>query len=128
MLDSVNAVTASTPIATPDLLMLTMVGSVRLLNGKAYRVCAGSATTVKVATVKALNRMRIKVASIAKDAGQDVIFAMSGERHVEVRVEALNPQSSRMRITARQGEQDDVLTAAEVIAHTERLLAQPQPA
>ena len=114
-----------TDITTPDLLILTTVGSVQLLNGKASRICAASATAVKVAAVKVLNRMRIKVASITRDAGQDVIVAVSGERSVEVRVEALNPQSTRMRISARQGERDDVSTVAEVIAMTERLLAMP---
>lgn len=115
----------SVDIVTPDLLALTMIGSAHMLNGRVYRICAGSATAVKLATVQALNRMQIKVASIGKDAEQDVIYAVSGERNVEVRVEALNPKSSRMRISARQGEQDDVFTAAEVLAHTEQLLAIP---
>jgi len=114
-----------TDIVNPDLLTLTAIGSVYMLNGKVYRICAGSTSVVKVAAVKALNKMRIKVASIAKDAGQDVILAVSGERWVEVRVEALNPQSVRMRISAHQDGRSDVQTAAEVIACTERLLAQP---
>ena len=112
-------------VSTPELLTLTMVGSIQLLNGKGSRVCAASAASVKVATVKALNRMHIKVASIAKEAGQDVIHAISGERHVEVRVEAIDPKSARMRISARQGEHNDAYMVAEVIAHTERLLALP---
>ena len=112
-------------LATPDLLVLTMVGSIQLFNGKSNRVCAASAAAVKVAAVKALNRMRIKVASIAREAGQDVILAISGERQVEVRVEAIDPQSARMRIWARQGARNDVNTVAEVVAHTERLLALP---
>ncbi len=115
-------------IINPDLLALTLTGPVSVLNGRVYRTGVGSASAVKVAAVKALNKMRIKVASIAKDAGQDVIFAVSGERSVEVRVEVLDPQSVRMRISARQGVQSDVQTAAEVIACTERLLVQPEPA
>lgn len=115
----------SADIVTQDLMALTIIGSVYVLNGKMYRVCAGSTSAVKVAAVKALNQMRIKVASIAKDSGQDVILAMSGERNVEVRVEAIDVQSTRMRISARQGELDDVRTATEVIAQTERLLAEP---
>ena len=112
----------------PDAVSLGVVGSVYVLNGGLHRVCAGSAGAVKVATVKALNRMRIKVASIAKDAEQqDVILAMSGERRVEVRVEALDKGSSRLHIQARQGEHDDVRTAVEVVAFTERMLAQPAP-
>lgn len=114
-----------TDIVTSDLLALTAIGSVYMLNGKVYRISAGSAAAVKVAVVKALNKMRIKVASIAKEAEQDVILAVSGERWVEVRVEALDPQSARMRISAHQGALNDVRTAAEVIACTERLLAQP---
>ena len=31
-------------IATPDLMTLTVVGSVQMLNGKASRVCAASAS------------------------------------------------------------------------------------
>ena len=110
-------------IATPDLLLLTAVGSVQLLNGSVYRICKASAAIVRVATVKALNRMRIKVASIDRESGQDVILAVSGERNVEVKVEAINGRSSRMQISAKQGKDADVLTAAEVIAQTERLLA-----
>lgn len=96
-----------------------------LLDGRVARDCIGSAGAVKVATVKALNRLHIKVATIGKDAGDDVILAISGERRVEVRVEALDMQSSRLHIRARQGEQSDTHTAAEVIAFTERMLAQP---
>lgn len=118
----------SAEIINPSLLALTLTGSVSILNGRVYRICAGSASAVKVAAVRALNKMSIKVASIAKDAGQDVILAVSGERSVEVRVETLSSQSVRMRISARQGEESDVQTAAEVIACTERLLAQPAPA
>jgi hypothetical protein len=114
-------------IISPDPLALSVIGSVYVFNGSMYRVCAGSAAAVKVATVKALNRMRIKVASIDKDSGQDVILAMSGERRVEVRVEALDPKSSRMQIFAQQGEKEDVQTAAEVVACTERMLTQSAP-
>ena len=116
----------SVKITNPELLGSTAIGSVFMLNEKVYRICAGSAAAVKVAAVKALNRMRIKVASIDKDAGQDVILAISGERNVEVRVETLNPQSVRMRISAHQGKRNDVQTAAEIIARTECLLAQPE--
>ncbi len=105
---------------------LTMIGSVYMLDGNVYRICAGSAAAVKAAVIKALNRMRIKVVSIAKDAGQDVILAVSNEHLVEVRVETLNPQSVRMCISANQDEQNDIQTAAEVIAHTEHLLAQSE--
>lgn len=115
----------SAKITNPELLASTAIGSVFMLNEKVYRICAGSATAVKVAAMKALNRMHIKVASIGKDAGQDVIYAVSGKRSVEVCVETLNPQTVRMRICARQDERNDVPTAAEVIARTERLLAQP---
>lgn len=96
-----------------------------LLDGRVARDCSGSVGAVKVATVKALNRMHIKVALIGKDAGDDIILAMSGERRVEVRVEALDTHFSRLHIRARQGEQNDEHTAAEVIAFTERMLAHP---
>jgi hypothetical protein len=115
----------SAEVIKQDLLAMSVIGSVYILNGGVYRVCAGSSAAVRVATVKALNRMRIKVASIGRDSDQDVIFAMSGERKVEVRVESLNAKSARMKISAHQGEDTDVRTAAEVIAQTERLLANP---
>ncbi len=114
-------------IATPDLLLLTMVGSVQMLNGSVCRVCSASAASVRVATVKALNRMRIKVASIGKEDGNDRILAVSGERNIEVEVEQLGHRSTRMRISARQGEDNDILTAAEVIVHTEQLLSTSAP-
>ena len=110
-------------IATPDLLLLTMLGSVQMLNGSVCRVCAASAASVRVATVKALNRMRIKVASIDKGDGNDRILAVSGERNIEVEVEQLGHRSTRMRISAKQGGDNDILTAAEVIAQTEQLLS-----
>ncbi|CAG4884336.1 protein of unknown function [Georgfuchsia toluolica] len=117
----------STEITKPELLAMTVIGSAYMLNGMVFRVCAGSAAAVKVAAVKALNRMRIKVVSITKDAGQDVILAVSNEHMVEVRVKTLNPQSVRMCISAHQDDdQNDVQTAAEIIACTERLLAHPE--
>lgn len=100
-----------------------VIGSVYMLNGNVYRVCTGSVTAVKAAAVKALNRMRIKVASIGKMANQDVIVAMSGERNVEVWVKALSEKTVRLGISAKQSGEEDIRTAAEIIAQTERVLA-----
>lgn len=99
------------------------IGSVYMLNGNVYRVCSGSVAGVKAAAVKALNRMCIKVASIGKMANQDVIVAMSGERNVEVWVKALSEKTVRLGISAKQSGEEDIRTAAEIIAQTERVLA-----
>jgi len=77
---------------------------------------------VKGATMTALNKMGIKVASTSKAEGTEVIKATATDRDIEVELEPLSPNTTRMRTVAKKGLFYDSATATEIILQTERLL------
>lgn len=100
----------------------TSAGVSHTLNGYAYRTFTASETRIKVATLVALQRMNIKVASAKKTKGGELILAKAENREIEVELEALSPNTTRMRAVARDGLLNDGATALEIISQTERLL------
>ncbi len=102
--------------------LLRLLASAHTVNGYAYRICAAPMAKTLHAVVSALNLMRIKVASIRRGTQRDVVRAISGERDVEVEVEAISPTTTRVRTVARQGASYDTATAVEIIVQTEKIL------
>ena len=100
----------------------TSAGVSHTLNGYAYRTFTVSETRIKVATLVALQKMNIKVASSKKTTGGEVIMAKAEGREIEIQLEALTSNTTRMRAVARDGLLNDSATAIEIIAQTERLL------
>lgn len=100
----------------------TSAGVSHTLNGYAYRTFTASETRIKVATLVALQKMNIKVASAKKTKGGELIVAKAENRDIEVELEALSPNTTRMRAVARDGLLNDGATALEIISQTERLL------
>ncbi len=109
-------------IAESQRPLIRLIARAHTVNGYAYRICAAPLTITLLAVVSALNLMRIKVASIQRGAQRDVVRAISGERDVEVEVEAISPSATRVRTVARQGASYDSATAIEIIVQTEKIL------
>lgn len=95
------------------------------LNGITYRTFTLPASKVKGATLIALNRMGIKVVSTGKleKTDTDFIKAKANDRDIEVQLEPLSANTTRMRVTAKSdGVFYDSATSTEIILQTEKVL------
>lgn len=93
------------------------------LNGITYRTFTASSGKVKKATITALNRMDIRLISTRKENKVEVLSAAAESRTIEVQLEALTPNTTRMRVTAKNGGLIyDSATATEIILQTERVM------
>jgi len=94
------------------------------LNGINYRTFTLSLPKVRIASLAALKKMGIKVESISKMQGGELIKAKSSERDIEIQLEVISASTTRMRVVATSGSGllYDSSTATEVIVQTERVL------
>ena len=94
------------------------------LSGIVYKTFAAPQAQVKKATLGAFNRMQIKVLQARREKSTETILAKAGDRDIEVELEALTPNTTRMLVTAKKdgGILRDGATATEVILQTEKLV------
>lgn len=93
------------------------------LGGITYRTFTASAQQVRTASIGALNRMGIKLARTEKNSDGVVLRATATDREIEITLETISPNTTRMRVIARNGSVFfDSATATEIILQTERLL------
>ena len=93
------------------------------LTGITYRTFTEPLPRVKTASMRALHRMQIKVASSAKIDGGEGIKAQSGDRAIDIELESISPSTTRMRVTAKKNLLVyDNATATEIILQTEKFL------
>lgn len=93
------------------------------LSGITYRTFTDPLPRVKTASIKALQRMQIKVASTEKVEAGENIKANAGDREIEIELEAISPNTTRMRVTAsKNGFLKDSATSTEIIMQTEKYL------
>ena len=91
------------------------------INGITYRTFTASAPAVKTATINALGRMKIKVVSDGKPDKNNlrVITAKATGRSIEVQIEPISDNATRMRVLAKSGGLFyDSATADEIIQQT----------
>ena len=95
------------------------------LGGIVYKTFTAPQPTVRKATMTALNRMQIQVKQSKRTGSSETIIARAGDRDVEIELEALTPNTTRMNVTARKdaGILRDGATATEIILQTERIVA-----
>lgn len=93
------------------------------LGGMVYKTFTAPQAKVKRATLGALNRMQVKVVQSKREGSTERILARAGDRDIEVELEALTPNTTRMLVTAKKdgGILRDGATATEVILQTERI-------
>jgi hypothetical protein len=72
----------------------------------------------------ALGRMQIRVVESKQDGNLDVIKARAADREIEVEIESLTPNTTRVTVTAIKdgGLIRDSATATEIILQTEKLV------
>ena len=94
------------------------------LGGIVYKTFTAPQPTVRKATMTALNRMQIQVKQSKRTGSSETITARAGDRDVEIELEALTPNTTRMNVTARKdaGILRDGATATEIILQTERIV------
>ena len=85
------------------------------------RTFTASLTKVKLASIGALKRMGINADEVKKVENGEVITARIGKREIEVELEFLTANTTRMRVVARNGGLFyDGATASEIIVQTEK--------
>ena len=97
------------------------------MNGITYRTFTAPQSKVRFATIRALDRMQIKLIS---DSMQDksnirLVTAKSSERKIEIQLEPISPNTTRMRVIAKKGTGFfyDASTAEEIIQQTKLSLS-----
>ena len=94
------------------------------LGGMVYKTFTTSQSQVKRATYGAFRHMQVKVVKSEKKGSTETILAKAGDRDIEVELESLTPNTTRMMVTAKKdgGILRDGATATEVILQTEKLV------
>lgn len=79
--------------------------------------------TVERANIRALNDMGIQVTSRqTNEQGERVILAAAKNRDIEVLLEPLTKNTTRIRVIARNGILKDSATATEIVLQTDRIM------
>lgn len=93
------------------------------LGGIAYRTFTAPPSRVKAASLAALGRMGIKVGASEKAKEGETLRASAADREIEITLEPISANATRMRVVARNGGVFyDSATATEIILQTERAL------
>ena len=94
------------------------------LGGMVYKTFTTPQAQVEKATYGALNRMQVKVVNAKRNGSSNTILAKAGDREIEIELEALTPNTTRMGVTAKKdgGILRDGATATEVILQTEKIV------
>lgn len=94
------------------------------LGGIVYKTFAAPQTKVTRATVAALRRMQIKVTDTKRDDNKELITARAADRDIDIEIEALTPNTTRLTVVAKKdgGLIRDSATATEIILQTEKLV------
>ena len=94
------------------------------LGGMVYKTFTAPQGQARRAAQGALGRMQVKVVKTDREGSTETILAKAGDRDINIVLEALTPNTTRMKVVARQngGLLTDGATATEVILQTEKLV------
>lgn len=93
------------------------------MGGYTYKTFTVPIPKVRTATLIALKKMGIDLESSEKIEGGELLKAKSGDRDIEVALEAISPNTTRMRTITKKGALFyDSATSTEIILQTERIL------
>lgn len=112
------------PVALTALGIGMSTGVSHQLGGIVYKTFTNSQAQVKKATLSAFSRMQIKVVEVKRKGTTEVILGKAGDRDIEIELESLTPNTTRMVATAKKdsGLLRDGATATEIILQTERII------
>ena len=127
---SAAALLACVALAGCETLALSAIGASAsaglsyTMNGAAYRTFTAPESKVRAAAFTALKRMASPIESTEKTDEGELIKAAMPQRSIEVHIEPLSPNATRVRAVAKRGVfLHDTATASEVITQTERALS-----
>ena len=94
------------------------------LGGIVYKTFSAPQAKVHRSTVAALTRMQIKVVDTTRDGNKELIKARAADRDIDIEIESLTPNTTRLTVTAsKQGSLlRDSATATEIILQTGKLV------
>ena len=93
------------------------------LNGAAYRTFTAPYPAVKKASLAALKKMGITLDSLAKLDYGEIIYARTEGRSIEIELESISEQATRIRVATQNGGFFyDHATAHEIVLQTEKML------
>lgn len=116
-------VSGCAPVALTAFGVGSATGVEHTLSGIAYKTFTMPLPTVRAGALKALARMDIKAGSPAKTESGELIKATTSNRNIEIELEAISPNTTRMRTTAHDGVFMDSATATEIIIQTQKILS-----
>jgi hypothetical protein len=98
------------------------------LSGIVYKTFTAPVKKMRVATLKTLNRMQMKVKGDQKAEYGWLIQATAFEREIEIELERLTPNATRMRVTTSKGAIfKDSATSTEIILQTAEIIENGKP-
>jgi hypothetical protein len=104
----------------------TTAGVSYTLSGTVSRTFTASLPRVRAAALVALQRMHIDVRSTGKVKGGEEINAKSINRSIDIELEEISPNTTRMSVTAKSGIfLSDSATGAEILLQTDREMGGP---
>jgi len=122
-------VAACLPLAACEPVAIALLGagaSTALrynMDGVTARTFTADAAAVKSASLAAAERMGLTLDAISSVETGEIIQASTPNRSIEIELEPITRQATRLRVTARSaGWFVDNATAAEVVSQTERIL------
>ena len=93
------------------------------INGVTYRTFTAPASSVKSASLVALDRMGMELLDLTTFEHGETIVARSDDRSIIIDVERVSRKATRMRVAAKNGGLFyDTATATEIILQTEKIL------
>src|SRR5262245_19890024 len=123
MLSALTLLTGCSSLAITALGVGSTAGVTHAMNGVAYKTFTAPTANVRLAALGALKRMGIKV----DQKENELIKAATPERDIEIELETLSANTTRMRAVAKRNIfLYDSATAAEIIQQTEKLLKPQQ--
>ena len=118
--------TACAPLAVTALGVGASAGIQHTVSGIAYRTFSAPLPDVRVAVREALERMQIRIGGTYKIDNGVRFKARASDLEIEIDLEALTANATRMRSTARNGLLMDSATATEIVRQTLKALTAAQ--
>lgn len=94
-------------------------------SGIIYKTFTAPSPSVRVATIRALSKMKMQLLSdkMMQDGKIRQVIAKSDKRSIDIQLEQLSPNTTRMRVTAKSSFFSyDSATAEEIVAQTKKSL------
>lgn len=112
------------PIAMTAGGIVGSAGVNHTMNGIAYKTFNTPVKTMRVATLKTLNRMEMEVTQDNKTEDGWLIAALAADRKIAIELEELTPATTRMRVVTNKGDFffKDGATSTEIILQTAQVI------